>query len=326
MKLQIQVPLTKAELQIDYDSRLLLLGSCFSENIGAKFDYYKFQVLRNPFGILFHPHAIENLITRAIHQQEYTEEEVFYLNERWHCFDAHSDVSSASQEQLVDTLNKALQDTLESLRHSTHVIITLGTAWVYRHLKSGKAVANCHKVPQTTFSKELLGVEEIEASLKTMRSLLHSVNASAQVIFTVSPVRHLKDGFVKNQWSKANLISAIHRNLTFSVETQGASPSEVKGVYFPSYEIMMDELRDYRFYASDMIHPSETAIAYIWERFRQSYISESTYELMGEVDAIQKGLVHRPFNEESQSHQLFLRKLGNKIEELQKRHPAIKFD
>ena len=314
MKLQTQVPLKKAENQIDYRSQLMVLGSCFANNIGDKLAYYKFQTLQNPFGILFHPMAIENLISRAIQQKEYTGEEVFFLNERWQCYDAHSDLSSVTKEELLGRLNSGLLQTKLYITKATHIFITLGTAWAYQLKESGKEVANCHKVPQIAFQKQLLSIEKISQSLEVIIHQIRAVNAKAKIVFTVSPVRHLKDGFVENQQSKAHLISAVHH----IIKAGNAS-------YFPSYELMMDELRDYRFYANDLVHPNDLAINYIWEKFKAVWISETSYRTMDEVATIQKGLDHRPFNLESEKHQKFLRHLKERIILLQEQFPFMKF-
>tara|TARA_R110000868_G_scaffold30771_5_gene113473 strand:+ start:537 stop:1481 length:945 start_codon:yes stop_codon:yes gene_type:complete len=314
MKLQTQVPLIKAKNQIDYNSHLVLLGSCFVENIGNKFSYFKFQTLQNPFGILFHPLAIENLISRAVDQKKYTEEEVFFLNERWQCYDAHSDLSSLTKEGLLENLNSSLLETQLQITNASHVIITLGTAWVYKLKESKKEVANCHKVTQKEFVKELLPPERIVKSLKKTIDNIKSINTNVELIFTVSPVRHLKDGFIENQQSKAHLITAIHQIL-----------KQENALYFPSYEIMMDELRDYRFYNDDMVHPTHLAIAYIWEKFAATWVSDSANTIMVEVDAIQKGLNHRPFNENSIEYKKFLNNIQRKIEYLQKQYSFMKF-
>ena len=315
MKLLTQIPLKKAQNQIDYTSQLLILGSCFAENIGAKLDYYKFQGLQNPFGIFFHPLAIENLLFKAVEQEVYGKQDVFDLNERFHCFDSHSSLSAISKEELITNLNKSLGDTYTRLKKASHIIITLGTAWVYRSLEDGKVVANCHKVPQTNFNKELLSIEAIVQSLKNMLTMVATINTDVQFIFTVSPVRHLKDGFVENQLSKAHLISAVHKIL--NIENVS---------YFPSYEIMMDELRDYRFYAKDMVHPNEMAIDYIWEKFRNTWISDNAIEVMDKVDEVQSGLQHRPFNPSSEQHQKFLKSIQEKIAYIKKNYPFMDFN
>lgn len=305
MNFRTNIQLQKEENQIDYASKLLLIGSCFSENISKKLAYYKFDVTSNPFGILFNPKAIENLIGNSLNEKIYTEKDVFLLNERWHCFDAHSDLSSTDKDELLENLNNAIKSTNKRIHESTHIIITLGTSWIYKFIETNALVSNCHKVPQKKFEKELLSVDEISASLKNICHQISEVNLKATVIFTVSPVRHIKDGFVENSLSKAHLISAIHKTL-----------GEVDEKYFPSYEIMMDDLRDYRFYNSDMIHPNETAIDYIWEHFKHVWLAENTASIMKEVETIQKGLAHKPFNPDSEEYKKFTQTLQSKIHRL----------
>ena len=310
MNFRTQIPTKTVYNQIDYNSNLLLLGSCFAENIGDKFEYFKFQNSINSFGILFHPKSIENLITHSINRKEYTDADVFYHNERWHCFDAHSDLSNTSKEALLQNLNEAIASTHHQLNSTTHLVITLGTSWVYRQIESDIIVSNCHKIPQKKFLKELLSVDEITASLENSIALLKSVNPKIEIIFTVSPVRHLKDGFVENSLSKANLIAATHQVIDPRNHIH----------YFHSFEIMLDDLRDYRFYKSDMLHPNETAIEYIWQQFKNTWIDKNSFDLMDEIAAIQKGLAHRPFNEASDQHQQFLEKLHLNIDALKSQH------
>ncbi len=316
MNLQTKIPLQpQPHNQIDYNSNLLLLGSCFVENIGKKLDYFKFQNFQNPLGILFQPLAIEKLITNAVNKREYTEDDIFFHNEQWHCFDAHSKVSSNSKNELLNLLNSQIDLTAQQLHKSTHIIITLGTAWVYRHIETDSIVANCHKVPQKKFLKELLLVDEIAESLESIIALIRSVNKEASILFTVSPVRHLKDGFIENTQSKAHLISAIHQVVE----------SRKNFHYFSSYEIMMDELRDYRFYSEDMIHPNQTAINCVWEKFQNVWISKDASQTMKVVEEIQRGINHKPFNPNSEAHQNFLKKLNEKKEGLQKKYAHIVF-
>lgn len=315
MRLKTQVPISKAAIPIDYQSSLLLLGSCFVENIGNKLQYYKFAVLQNPFGILFHPGAIENLVLRAVNAKNFKEEELFHRNERWHCFDAHSDLSDPSKEALLQKLNTGLKHTRQQIGIASHIVITLGTAWAYRHLKKNSLVANCHKVPQKDFSKELLSTKNIIQRLERIIEAIRLINAKATIIFTVSPVRHLKDGFTENQLSKAHLFAALNPVL----EHQNVA-------YFPAYEILMDELRDYRFYEPDMMHPNQLAIDYIWEQFQENWVSEQAYGLMEKVDEVQKGLSHKPFHKESVEHQKFVKTLQRKIAYLQKEYPFIAFE
>ncbi len=306
MDLQTKIPLQKQSKNlIDYNSNILLLGSCFSDNIGKKLDYFKFQNLQNPFGILFHPKAIETLIENATNQKEFSEKNIFFSNEQWHSFDAHSKLSNISKDDLLKNLNEQVASTHQQIRKSTHIIITLGTAWVYRFIENNSIVANCHKVAQRHFKKELLSVEVITDSLTNTLSLIRSLNDKVSVIFTVSPVRHLKDGFIENMQSKAHLLAAIRQVIL---------PSEAIGLYFPSFEIMMDELRDYRFYTEDMIHPNQIAINYIWNKFQNVWMSSESSITMDEVDRVQKGLKHKPFNSKSEAHQKFL--LGLEVKKI----------
>lgn len=315
MKLQTQIPIKKQSKNlIDYTSKILLLGSCFSENIGQKFAYYQFQTSQNPFGILFHPKAIENLLLNAANKKVYTEKDLFFNNERWHCFEAHSVKSTPDKNQLVNNLNTAILSTNKNIKEATHIVITLGTSWVYNFRESNTIVANCHKIPQKKFDKKLLSIHQITTSLQNSITQIRTLNTSAKIIFTVSPVRHLKDGFIENTQSKAHLITAIH--LLQAIENV---------LYFPSYEIMMDELRDYRFYAEDMIHPNATAIHYIWEKFLETWVSENSKGIMKEVALVQKGLLHKPFNKNAEEHQQFLEKLELKKENLRKQFPFFNF-
>ncbi len=316
MKLQTQVPLKKqSENSIDYNANILLLGSCFVDNIGDKLSYYKFKSLQNAFGVLFHPKAIETLVSRAVKKECYTETDLFFHNEQWHSFDAHSRLSSLSKDTILQALNAGVEQTHDYLKKATHVVLTLGTAWVYKTIETEKIVANCHKVSQKAFQKVLLSVNDIVESLEVIIQLIKKANPKATIIFTVSPIRHLKDGFIENTQSKAHLVTAIHKLIN----------TGNKIIYFPSYEIMMDELRDYRFYAEDMIHPSPMAVHYIWERFKAIWIAENAFKTMQEVEYIQKGLKHRPFNENSEQHKRFISNLEVKQKELAKLYSHIVF-
>lgn len=318
MQFRTLVPIPKSDHLIDYNSTIVSLGSCFAVNMSEKLDYFKLQNNCNPFGILFHPLAIEKLITFAVSGKQFTENDIFFHNERWHCYDVHSDFSNSNKEELLTSLNTITQETKQRIEEASHVIVTYGTSWVYRNIESDAIVANCHKVPQKQFDKELLSVSEIEESIANTLKLIHTVNPDCNIIFTVSPVRHIKDGFVENQWSKANLVSAIHNILNTEHYKLNTS-------YFPSYEIMMDELRDYRFYGEDMLHPNQVAIDYIWKRFKETTISETAFSTMDAVETIQKSLQHRAFNPNSESHQKFEANLKLKITKLLGEYPFMKF-
>ena len=315
MNFTTKVPIEKYPNPIDYNSKIISLGSCFAENIGEKFDYFKFQNSVNPFGIIFNSVSIEKLIHRIVNKIEFTENDIFFHNDLWHCYEVHSELSNANKEDFLVILNRVLLENFNAFSNATHIIITYGTSWVYRNKTSNEVVANCHKVPQNQFEKEILSVETIEKSIQNTISLIQKINPNCNFIFTISPVRHIKDGFVENQRSKAHLLTALHSSL-FHLPTSN---------YFPSYEIMMDELRDYRFYANDMLHPSQSAIDYIWIKFFENYVSETEFNLMNQVCEIQRALKHRPFNPDSESHLKFLSNLNLKISKIQEVLPSIKF-
>jgi GSCFA family len=315
MNFTTAVPLQKSNQPINYTSKIVLLGSCFAENMGEKFDYFKFQCTTNPFGIIFNTVSIERLIHRAVHQLEYAEEDVFYHNESWHCYEVHSDLNDFSKELLVSKLNRLLHQFRIQLEEATHIIFTYGTSWVYRNASTNQIVANCHKVPQIQFEKELLPIETTQQSIQNSVELIQKRNPNCSFIFTISPVRHLKDGFVENQRSKAHMIAALQSSI-FHLPSSN---------YFPSYEIMMDELRDYRFYADDLLHPSQSAIDFIWIKFFENYVAETEFALMNQICEIQRALKHQPFNPTSESHQKFLSNLNQKIQKIQEQLPFIHF-
>ncbi len=315
MNWSTEIPLSPQQPPIDYESDVLLLGSCFAQHIATRLDYFQFRHVVNPFGVIFHPHAIEAIITRALNQETFTSQDIFQHNELWHSFWAHSKCSAPSESEILQTLNTALQELHEQLHTATHIILTFGTAWAYRHIASDRLVANCHKIPQKKFLKELATPEEVAGLLENIEVLLRDVNPTVSIICTVSPVRHLKDGILENSRSKAHLLAGVHETVTSSKNMH----------YFPSFEIMMDELREYRFYEADMIHPNQIAIAHIWERFNTVWISEATRALQKEIDTLRKGLAHRPFQPEQEAHKNFRESLQKRLEELSKKLPHARW-
>ena len=315
MIFRTEIPIKQQQPQIDYDGNVVLLGSCFSNNIGEKLNYFKFNTLINPYGIIFNPIAIENAIAESIEGKVYAKDDLIFSNELWLSLHHHTQFSSVNPDEVLTAIYNNIELLNKALKNASHVVLTLGTAWVYRYVKTDSIVANCHKIPQKEFQKELLTTEQILTSLRNSIALIKKVNKNAVVIFTVSPVRHLKDGFIENQLSKAHLLSSIHEVIT----------AEKTSHYFPSYEIMMDDLRDYRFYNEDMIHPNHTAINYIWKKFVEIWVSKDIYAVMKDVDAIQKGLAHKPFNPTSKQHQEFLKSIEQKINALSKKYPSITF-
>lgn len=316
MQFSTPISVQKYSNAIDYNSKLVSVGSCFAENIGEKLHYFKFQNTVNPFGIIFNPVSLEKIICRCVEKRYFTDEDIFFHNDLWHCYEVHSELSNPDKNDFLTRLNGLIDVTNQQLNEATHVLITLGTSWVYQLNSNDEIVANCHKVPQKEFTKQLLSIAEIEESLQNIISIIKSVNDKAKFIFTVSPVRHSKDGFVENNVSKAHLISAVYKVVNNQPTTLN---------YFPSYEIMMDELRDYRFYANDMLHPSQQAIDFIWIKFFENYVNEQEFQTMQEICTIQKGLSHRPFNPNTEAHQKFLKALNQKIEDVKKQFPHITF-
>lgn len=314
MKFRSEIICEPGSKKIDHDSVVFLIGSCFSENMSEKFDYYKFKTHINPFGILFNPSSIENAINRCVHQLPYSSEDLINHQGNWLSLDHHSRFDQKDAEQTLKLINDEIRAGHNSIVSASHIIITLGSAWIYKWEENGQIVGNCHKIPQKKFTKELLSSEAIEKNLVQISNQIRSVNKTASLIFTVSPVRHLKDGFAENTLSKSLLHKAIHDLKT----EHGFS-------YFPSYEIMMDDLRDYRFYEQDLVHPNKMAIEYIWNLFKTTWLSEKASQLMLEIEDIQRSLAHRPIDPESEAHKKFVSKLNSKIRELKARNPQIDF-
>lgn len=300
--------------QIDHDSVIAMFGSCFSEHIGARLDYFKFGVKCNPFGILFHPLAVEKAVSACLEAKKYKTSDLIEHQGLWISLDHHGSFNHFDRDKVLQRINQEIADASVTVKKASHVILTLGTAWAYRWKDGGQLVANCHKIPQHRFDKELLATADMEQSLGRIIERIHESNPEANIIWTLSPVRHLRDGFVENSRSKSRLLEAIH----------GVVDNN-RSFYFPSYELMMDDLRDYRFYDSDLVHPNATAIDYIWEKFSATWISPTASQVMQEVDSIQKALDHKPFHPTSQAHQEFLVKTRKKIESLEERYPSIKF-
>ncbi|MEO9954935.1 GSCFA domain-containing protein [Nonlabens sp.] len=304
MKLSTPVPVLKLTSPIDYNSKVVLLGSCFTENIGSKLSYYGFDTTINPFGIIFNSTSLRVLIDRAIHHIPFTREDI----EGDYSYLAHSDLNNKDQQQLLDQLNNALKKLETDLKQASHLFITLGTAWVYRHIDKDIIVANCHKQPQQLFTKELLTTETINTDLTSIYNWIKKVNAKINITYTLSPVRHIKDGFIENTRSKSRLHDAIQTQVDLN-----------KATYFPAYEIAMDELRDYRFYARDMVHLNEIGVDFIWSRFRESGLNNNTLTQQKTVEKYRKLSQHRATD--VKAHQLQIEQMRAKINS---QYPEIK--
>jgi hypothetical protein len=314
MKFRTELKYRKAEEAIDHRSKITLIGSCFSDHISDKLRLAGFDVLANPHGILFNPESIQNAVSDCLTGKTYAESDLVNNGEQWVSLSHHGKFSDPDPKAALKRINGNIAGARDFLRRSSHLIVTLGTSWTYRHLKQDRIVANCHKIPQAQFQKQLLSVEHIVRSLSNMVGEVREVNPDVSFIFTVSPVRHLKDGIVENTLSKARLHQAVHELL-----------KEENVHYFPSYEIMMDDLRDYRFYESDMIHPNGTAIDYIWEKFSDACILPSCKDLMQRVEGINRALEHRPLNPKSNQYREFRDKIEKEIEAIRQEHPQVRF-
>ena len=251
------------------------MGSCFSENIGQKMIDLKYRVDMNPFGILYNPESIANSLKFLLDQQPFTEYDLFQDQGLWNSFYHHSRFSDVDKDVVLNNINRRLTESHEFLKKADLLVITFGTAWAYELVNTGQVVSNCHKVAASFFNRVRLTRHEISVAYRHLLEELWSFNPNLKVIFTISPIRHWKDGAVENQVSKSTLILAVD-HLKNDFADRGLS-------YFPSYELMMDELRDYRFYAEDMIHPSETATDYIWDRFTSIFLNEKSGLLAKEI-------------------------------------------
>jgi len=300
------------DTRISHQHKLMLIGSCFTEQIGAKLSAHKFRVMDNPHGILFNPVSIVHSIERYIQGIPYTEAGLFYQNECWNSWDHHSRFSHPDKDTCLGMINDSLHAAHQFLEQADWLLITLGSAFVYE-LENKEVVANCHKVPTDKFNKRLLSTEAVHDGLKWMQDSISAFNPKLKIIYTISPVRHLRDGFIENNRSKATLIHAVHR----LVETGG------KAFYFPAYELVIDDLRDYRFYAEDMVHPNYAATNYVWEKFMEACIDEPSRALMKEIAAIVSARNHKPFNPSSEQHKKFIQSNAEKLGRLIEQYPYI---
>jgi hypothetical protein len=295
--MEFHIPLRPESLpeKIDIRHKILLSGSCFTEHMASRLRHYKFTVQENPNGILFNPVSIVNSLNRAIAGETYTADDLFHENGLWSGWDFHSRFSDTDQVRALENMNASVRDTHEMLGKAQWLILTLGSAYVYR-LEGGPVVANCHKVPAARFTRKLLSVEEVMAALDSLVYRLFRYNPGIRIIFTISPVRHLRDGFVENNRSKAVLIQAVHQ-LVDKFERLH---------YFPAYELVIDDLRDHRFYAEDMVHPNYLATAYVWDRFAEAAIADGSREVMKQIDRLRAAMAHRPLHPASTRHRQFL--------------------
>ncbi len=313
MQFRTVIDIKSFDRKIDHSSRILSLGSCFADNIARRMQRAKFRVEASPTGILFNPESIARAVERFAASESPAREELRHDGERYFGYDFHSAFADADPERALAAMREAARRGADALRRADTVIITFGTAWIYRLRENGEVVANCHKQPQSLFARELLAADRIADSYA---KLLEGPLADKHVIFTVSPVRHLGDGAERNSLSKAVLRVAVG-------ELASRFPD---ADYFPSFEIMNDELRDYRFYAADMTHPSQTAVDYIWERFGATAFAESARRAAERAERIAEAAEHRPFDPRGEAHRNFCRAMLRRIDELRREQPQMQFD
>jgi len=300
--------------KIDYGTPLLMLGSCFAESIGIRLQQMKFNITLNPFGIVYHPAPVAKNLKRIVAGNPYTTDELQQYNELWCSFDHHGRFSHPNASMCLEQINSELKQAYNQLVSAEWLFITFGTAWAYRLKNSRHVVANCHKFPASDFERIRFSVDEIYDVWAETITQLRQFNPKIKIVFTVSPIRHLRDGAHENQLSKSTLLLAVDR-LNREVDNTG---------YFPAYEIVLDDLRDYRFYNEDMAHPNSVAIDYIWKRFCESYMTEKTLQTVKTVEDVVQAAAHRPIHRTSEGRR-FAAGYLEKIAEIKQQMPLIDF-
>ena len=305
-------------VKIKITERILLVGSCFTEQIGKKLAANKFKILENPNGILFNPVSIAKAIKSYTKENIFSENDLFYYNELWASKAHHTRFSHPEKLQTLQNINIEFKRAADFIQTADWILITLGSAFVYEwkdiepENSYENVAANCHKIPTDKFNRRLLNPLEIVSILEDMQHSVRSLNPNAKFIFTVSPVRHLREGFIENNRSKAALIHAVHE-LTNNLDS----------FYFPAYELIIDDLRDYRFFAEDLVHPNYAATNYVWEKFVPAVIDESSQQLMKEINEINAAVNHKPFNPTSTSHKKFMQINFEKVVMLSQKYPHL---
>lgn len=316
MQLSTPVHANSLSFKLGYQHSAIVIGSCFATNIGERLSRLKLPVLVNPFGVVYNPVSIANSIELLLGARVLSESDLFYSNGLWHSFYHHSTFSLPGKDDTFQRIKTELECGKCFLQKADSLAITLGTARVYEYSKTAQAVSNCHKLPASEFTHRLMDVDEVYRVLLDALLLLRKARPQLKVLFTVSPIRHIKDGAHGNQLSKAVLLLAVDK-LCQNVEDVA---------YFPAYEIMMDELRDYRFYAEDMLHPSAVAVEYIWQKFSAAALDNEAQELIPELEKVLQARSHRPFNPNGEEHKTFKASFLSKVKNLKKRYPFLNLD
>ncbi len=311
---QTKVEITPSEVKITYEDKIMTLGSCFAENMGKKMQDSYFETDINPFGVLYNPVSIKNSIELLLKGKLLEENNLFENRGLWQSFSHSSLFSNTTAEKCLEKINSRLKPATDIFKKLNFLIITFGTAWVFEDKKSGRVVSNCHKLPAANFIRRRLSVDEIVSEYSILINRLNDKFPDLKLIFSVSPVRHWKDGAYDNNLSKSTLLLAVEElRINFS-----------NVLYFPAYEIQMDELRDYRYYASDMLHPSDVAVDYIWSRFSETYFDDNTRKIKKEVEQLVADLSHRPLFPDSEEFEKFKLNIEKRKTELIKKYPFFK--
>lgn len=310
MKFRTEVDINESEKKINVEDCIFSIGSCFATEMHQKFSEGQIQSLNNPFGTIFNPYSVYQAIQQVYDAREYKENDLILANDNYISLDHHSSFDSRYAHKSLEKINQNIEEANQFLQNTSFVIITFGTAYIYEFLPKNKLAANCHKIPQKFFNKRFLSHQELTESInKTIDILKDICKNDVQILFTVSPVRHTKDGIVENQLSKSKLITAIHESILGKENCH----------YLPVYEILMDDLRDYRFYKDDLIHPNSQAVQYIWEKFGNAYFSDETKVFINENNKIITALNHKISDEKNPKYQEFLDKINLRIKEQQKK-------
>jgi hypothetical protein len=321
MQFQVPIHIKPPDTRMNYRDKILLAGSCFTEHIGNTLSELKFSILQNPNGILFDPRSVCSSLISYIENKQYRKEDLFYLNEVWNSWEHHSRFSNIDPKEALSVINESQKLAHEFLKHADWLIITLGSSFSYKltdeadkaNSSKGEGVANCHRAPSQWFNKYLMTIEEITTLLDTTYHRLKQFNPKLKIVFTISPVRHIRDGVIENNRSKARLIEAVHHMVN---KFQAL-------YYFPAYELVIDVLRDYRFYDIDMVHPNYPATEFVMEKFRENFIDEESQQLMEEIKKIVTARKHKPFQPETNAHKTFLKIHLDKTKELQSKYPFL---
>ncbi|MBA3680471.1 MAG: GSCFA domain-containing protein [Bacteroidetes bacterium] len=315
MKFHLNYTSPKFDFEIDHNQKIFLIGSCFSENIGNLLDQHKFKAYSNPSGILFNPASIHQNLVDILNLKDLSDNYILTRDGIYYSYLHHTSINAPTANKLKEKADLETQKAHTTLKESDHLIITFGTAFFYHHLTSGQVVANCHKQPQQIFEKNLLAVNELVSAYSGLIKKLQIFNPKLKIIFTVSPVKYLKDGVIENSLSKSALILSIHELIK----------QHKNCYYFPAYELVNDDLRDHRFYKEDLAHPNELAINYVWEKFSETCFSPKTLALNNQINKLNLALDHREISAGSQEQQKLQEFIAKQKEEIKKLYPKIEF-